>query len=116
MAITGHRRKSAKRAAIGVRKRASKQEKGLRRLLLLMILGGIGGALLLAGLAVAALNYGVPQAKRDAPDAESVALGHVTLEDLQGQPQACCRGGLELRPRCTVPKATSPHAAKTALP
>jgi hypothetical protein len=84
--ITGHRRKSAKRAAIGVRKRSSKKEKGLRRLLLLMILGGIGGALLLAGLAVAALSYGVPQAS-DATDAGAAALGHVSLDDLQGRPQ-----------------------------
>ena len=88
MPVTGHRRSSAKRASIGARRRGSKkQEKGLRRLLLLMLLGGIAGALLLAGIAVAALNYGVPQANRDAADADVVALGHVSLEELQGRPQ-----------------------------
>lgn len=52
-----------------------------------MILGGIAGALLLAGLAVAALNYGVPKTSLEATDADATALGHVSLEDLQARPQ-----------------------------
>lgn len=78
---------TAKRAAIGVRTRVAKRERGLRRLLLLMILGGIGGALLLAGVAVAALHYGVPRANRDPADVDAAALGHVSLEDLEDRRQ-----------------------------
>jgi hypothetical protein len=80
--ITGHRRNSTKRAAIGVRKQAKKRHKGLWRLLMLMILGGIAGALLLAGLALAALKYGAPGVSHPAVAVDAGAPGHVSREDM----------------------------------
>ena len=92
MRAGGQRRISTKRAAIGFRKKGKDDQKSVKRLLLLMILGGIGGALFMGGLCFAALQYmhakGPPEAAAELSLAENPPSGHLTREDVGDDPPA----------------------------